>query len=282
MNTFFAVSLDLYSKKEYIVYSIDGQKVSKVRELGELLFDFADPVNEPERYNAAAEYLSYFPEKRIVPLLTDDFFEAQKHLKLNSEHRYSAYELLKFYTDKLCDSSMLTAFYLKDKLYMSIQNDFKYLLQFYLDTLYNVNLFPRRCKRCNGLFLAKTSWFDVLCSDSCKKQSAIEKKNRYIEKHNDEYEAQYMKVYQKWYTRIRRAKAKGQMSKDKLQICNKIFSSFTSESYEKRYDVRNGKITHDAFLEWLDNYNNQMNTLFPLGNRKDKQYGTVKNRSSRQ
>jgi len=282
MNTFFAVSLDLYSKKEYIIYSIDGQKVSKMRELGDLLFDYADPADEPERYNAAAEYLSYFPEKRIVPLLTDDFFEAQKHLKLNSEHRYSAYELLNSYTDKPCDSSMLTAFYLKDKLYMSIQNDFKYLLQFYLDTLYNVNLFPRRCKRCNGLFLAKTSWFDVLCSDYCKKQSAIEKKNRYIEKHNDEYEAQYMKVYQKWYTRIRRAKAKGQMSKDKLQICNKIFSNFTSESYEKRYDVRNGKITHDAFLEWLDNYNNQMNTLFPLGNRKDKQYGTVKNRSSRQ
>lgn len=72
------------------------------------------------------------------------------------------------------------------------------------------------------------------------------------------------------------------MSKYNLQICNKIFSNFTSESYDKRYDVRNGKITHDAFLEWLDNYNKQMNTLFPLENRKDKQYGTVKNRSSRQ
>ena len=64
MNTFFAVSLDLYNKKEYIVYSIDEKKASKVRKLGELLFDFADSANEPERYNAAAEYLSYFPEKK--------------------------------------------------------------------------------------------------------------------------------------------------------------------------------------------------------------------------
>lgn len=117
---------------------------------------------------------------------------------------------------------------------------------------------------------------------NCRKQRNSEKLSRYKDNHDDEYEAQYMKVYQKWYTRIRRAKQKGQMSKDKLHICNKIFSNFTSESYKKRCDVRNGKITPDAFLEWLDNYNNQMNTLFPLGNRKDKQYGTVKNRSSRQ
>ena len=262
MNTFFAVSIDLYNKKEYIIYSIDGKKVSKVRELGEILFDFADPVNEPERYNAAAEYLSYFPEKRIVPLLTDDFFEAQKHLKLNSEHRYSAYTLLNSYTDKPCDSSMLTAFYLKDKLYMSIQNDFKYLLQFYLDTLYNVNLFPRRCKRCNGLFLAKTSWFDVLCSDSCKKQSAIEKKNRYIEKHNDEYEAQFMKIYQRWYTRIRRAKEKGELTETEQQIYDNVFSKFTAESKEKRNSVREHKISSEEYLKWLCEFDIQMNRMF--------------------
>ena len=261
MDTFFAVSLDLYNMKEYIIYSISGQEVSSVRELGELLFDFADPtypVDKLDRYNAAAEYLSYFPGKRITPLLTDDFFEAQRHLKLTSEHRYSAYELLKSYTDKQCDLSPLTAFYLKDRLYMSIQNDFKYLLQFYLDTLYNNNLFPRRCKRCNSLFLAKTSWFDVLCSDSCKKQSAIEKKNKYKDKHNDEYEVQYLRMYQRWYTRIRRAKIKGKLTETELQIYNDAFSKFAFESAEKRNAVREQKISPEEYQKWLCEFDLQM------------------------
>ena len=64
MNTYFAVSLDLYNKKEYIIYSIGGKEITRVRELGELLFDFADQTDKPERYNTAAEYLSYFSEKR--------------------------------------------------------------------------------------------------------------------------------------------------------------------------------------------------------------------------
>lgn len=51
MNTYFAVSLNLYNKKEYIIYSIGGKEITKVRELGELLFDFADQMDKPERFD---------------------------------------------------------------------------------------------------------------------------------------------------------------------------------------------------------------------------------------
>lgn len=64
MNTYFAVSLDLYNKKEYIIYSIGGKETTRVRELGELLFDFSDQADKSDRYNAAAEYLTCFSEKR--------------------------------------------------------------------------------------------------------------------------------------------------------------------------------------------------------------------------
>ena len=102
----------------------------------------------------------------------------------------------------------------------------------------------------------------MLCSDACRKQRNSEKLSRYKEKHNDEYEAQYMKVYQRWYTRIRRAKEKGQLTGDNLQLCNDIFSNFTSESYEKRNGVRNGDISPEAFSEWIENFEIQMNMLW--------------------
>lgn len=95
-----------------------------------------------------------------------------------------------------------------------------------------------------------------------RKQRNSEKIRRYKERHNNEYEAQYMKVYQKWYTRIRRAKEKGQLSADKLKDCNDIFSNFTSESYEKRTDVRNGNISSEAFSKWINDFEIQINMLW--------------------
>lgn len=136
------------------------------------------------------------------------------------------------------------------------------VVEYYIRLLYSKSLFPRYCLNCGRLFIAKSSLFDVLCSDTCRKQRNSEKLSRYKEKHNDEYEAQYMKVYQRWYTRIRRAKEKGQLTGDKLQLCNDIFSNFTSESYEKRNGVRNGDITPEAFSEWINNFEIQMNMFW--------------------
>ena len=296
MNSFFAVSLDIDNQREHIIYCSDSieafytnqtDNVFKIeRPLGEFIFDFSG-LQEQERYNAVTEYLSNFPEHNSAHILTEIFFEAQRHLSFlplkNDKNRFCTYDVLKICSpETICKTEYdLRAFYVEDKLYIATEYDVVSLFRYYLDELYAAHLFPHKCNSCCGLFLSDKMRGGYICLN-CRKQRNYEKLCRYKDNHDDKYEAQYMKVYQKWYTRIRRAKERGQMSKDKLQICNKIFSKFTSESYKKRCDVRNGKITPDAFLEWLDNYNNQMNTLFPLGNRKDKQYGTVKNRSSRQ
>lgn len=136
------------------------------------------------------------------------------------------------------------------------------MVEYYIRLLYSKSLFPRFCLNCGRLFIAKSSLFDVLCSDACRKQRNSEKLSRYREKHNDEYEAKYMKVYQRWYTKIRRAKEKGLLTGDKLQLCNDIFAGFTSESYEKRNSVRNGDITPEAFTRWIGNFDIQMNMFW--------------------
>lgn len=251
MIDFLAISLDTYNKKEYIIYHYCKERkvVSEIRELGKLLFD----VSEPKK-------AAYLANLKIPVLLTDDFMEKQRHLSLNEMHRYSSYDILKeYYADS--EKSELLAFYKNDRLYMGTQKNFKSLFQYYLDVLYADNIFPRRCKHCNEFFLAKTNLFDVLCSD-CRQNSKTEKAARYKENHDNDYEAQYMKVYQLWYTRIRRSKKRAQLTDDNLQTCNDIFSRFTSESYKKRNDVRNGDISACEFEEWIAEFETQMIDLF--------------------
>lgn len=251
---FIAVSLDTYNKKEYLMYSIGNEKFSEIRKLGTLLFDLSGSGD------ATAEYWSIFSDMKAAELLTDDFLESQKHLSLNEAHRYSSYDILKRYPDN-DESSKLTAFYIQDRLYVAAQNNLKYLLQYYLDTLYANNLFPRKCKCCNCLFLAKTHLFDVLCQ-TCREKSTAEKALRYKENHNDDYETQYIKVYQKWYTRIRRAKATGQLTDDRLDICNNLFFRFSSESQMKRLGVKIGDLSIDKFERWIAQFENQMTVQF--------------------
>lgn len=197
-------------------------------------------------------------------LISKRFIDFQRHISFSSSRVPNANQAVDY----------LINGYVKDDMPMMIvkdKNGAEYavtdvslvsMVEYYIRLLYSNNLFPRRCLNCDRLFIAKTSLFDVLCSDACRNQRNIEKLSRYKEKHNDEYESEYMKVYQRWYTRIRRAKEKGQISGDNLQICNDIFSNFTSESYEKRNGVRNGDISSQAFKRWIDNFEIQMNMFW--------------------
>lgn len=254
---FLAISLDTYNKKEYLIYHNGKENVSEIRQLGKLLFDFSELQDE----KPTAAYLS---DVKIPALLTDDFLEKQRHLSFNEMHRYSSYIILKDYPDDN-EKSKLTAFYIQNRLYMATQGNFKSLFQYYLDELYSDGLFPRKCKRCGSLILARTNYFDILCF-ACRKDAVAEKTIRYKENHNDEYEALYIKVYQRWYTRIRRAKAKGQLTDDKLKICNDIFSRFSSESCIKRSSVKNGDMSAYEFEEWIASFENQLMSQFQSSN----------------
>lgn len=95
-----------------------------------------------------------------------------------------------------------------------------------------------------------------------KKQEYPEKYIRYIEKHNNQYQAQYLRVYQKWYSRIRRARIKDQFAEEDLKICDDFFSAFAKKSYDMRNDAQSGKISPAEFTRWLDDFDNQLNEIF--------------------
>ena len=202
MNSFFGISIDLNNRKEYIVYCIGGAEefftnrnkemlISKERPLGEFLFDFADMPQERE--NIVDEYLSNFSDLDKECLLTDRFFDAQRQLSF-SPLRFRAYDVfhewLPDFYNGVCD---IRQFYLEDKLYFAAEYDLKGLFLIYLDTIYNAKLFPHKCK-CGSLFLTDKRRGGFTCP-ACIKNSNVEKLLRYKKKHNDEYEAQYMKVY---------------------------------------------------------------------------------------
>ena len=219
----------------------------------------SDKVGEDE-----LEWFSEHLEITQTYLINEDFIYYQRHLSFSPSRIPNTDQavdyLLKNYIKD--DMPIMTVKGRNGKEYAVTDVSLVSLVEYYIRQLYGSNLFPRYCLNCGKLFIAKSSLFDVLCSDECRKQRNSEKLSRYKEKHNDEYEAQYMKVYQRWYTRIRRAKEKGQLAGDKFQICNDIFSGFTSESYEKRNDVRNGSISPEAFSRWIDNFEIQMNMLW--------------------
>ena len=233
----FAITLDTYNGKEHIICQENNTETEYVQELGAFLLDFPDIFN-------------------------DNFYDVQRHLKLNARHSYSSLPVLEQCCPELVRKDVkINMFYRDDMRFFAIDTERIELLRYYLDELYAANLFPRRCINCNTLFVAKSHLFDVLCSDACKKQKTSEKLIRYKERHDDEYEAQYMKVYQRWYTRIRRLKIKGLLTGNELILCNSIFSDFTSKSFEKRNSVRNGNISPEIYNQWLNDFDSLMNML---------------------
>lgn len=102
---------------------------------------------------------------------------------------------------------------------------------------------------------------DIESSREHKKLKSPEKYTRYKERHNNEFEAEYMKVYQRWYTRIRRIREKGQISEDDLLNLYSKFTEFTNGSYDMRSDAQSGKIPPKEFSRWLDDFEMQMNVL---------------------
>ena len=210
------------------------------------------------------EWLCNHLEITQTALINRDFEYHQRHISFTTSREPNTDQALDYLLNR----------YVKDDMPMMIikgKNCEEYavtdvslvsMVEYYIRLLYSKSLFPRFCLNCGRLFIAKSSLFDVLCSYACRKQRNSEKLSRYREKHNDEYEAQYMKVYQRWYTKIRRAKEKGLLTGDKLQLCNDIFAGFTSESYEKRNSVRNGDITPEVFTRWIGNFDIQMNMFW--------------------
>ncbi|MCC8043420.1 MAG: DUF6076 domain-containing protein [Oscillospiraceae bacterium] len=110
--------------------------------------------------------------------------------------------MLKLYDTEI--SGHLHYFYIDNCPYMATDFDFISLLWYYLDELYNVNLFPRSCMNCGRLFLSGKKHGDVLCSAECRKKKKSQNTMTYYG-NLSENEVLFTKIYRKWKQRIDRA-----------------------------------------------------------------------------
>lgn len=279
MNSFIAVSLDTYNKKEQILYCVGyadeffgGSKRNVTvqnRELGEFVFDFSSSLenfSSEKRQNLLYEYLSEyqnfievntrrweFDDNLIAEhnamiemtellkksLLSDTFFETQKHLSLNDRHRLSSYEMLKQYGTEI--SGHLHYFYIGDCPYMATDFDFIGLLQYYLDELYNVNLFPRSCMSCGSLFLSGKKHGDVLCSAECRKKKKSQNTMTYYG-NLSENEVLYTKIYRKWKQRIDRAEESRSVSEKGIEQLRQELKELTEINRTRANERKKGNV----------------------------------------
>lgn len=279
MNSFIAVSLDTYNKKEQILYCVgyadeffNGKKknvTAESRELGEFVFDFSrslEDLSSEERQNVLYEYLSEYQnfievnaqrwasddellakhnamtemtERLKKSLLSDTFFETQKHLSLNSRHRLSSYEMLKQYGTEI--SGHLHYFYIGDCPYMATDFDFIGLLRYYLDELYNVNLFPRSCMNCGRLFLSGKKHGDVLCSAECRKKKKSQNTMTYYG-NLSENEVLYTKMYRKWKQRIDRAEENSTVSEKGIKQLRQELRELTEINRTRANERKKGNV----------------------------------------
>ena len=279
MNSFIAISLDIYNKKEHILYCIgyadeflDNRVkniITEERELGEFVFDFSGNTNE-ERFNILYDYLSEY--ERFVeantqrwntddellkkhglftdmcsfvktPILSDVFFEAQKHLTLNERHTHSSFQVLKScYPDKITDiSNDFRAFYIKDKLYIATDFNFVGLLRFYLDELYAEGMFPRSCMSCGTVFLSGKKHGEVLCSAECRKKKKAQNTMAYYDKLS-ENEVLFNSLYRKWKQRIDRAEEKQTVDEKGIAQLRQELKEFTEINRARANERKKGNV----------------------------------------
>ena len=226
-------------------------------------------INKTTAHNMSEETLEMLMthlEITQTKLINEEFVEHQRHVSFKSNRVYA--------TQSLIDRSL--HWYVKDELPMSFYKDdnnedyavtdmdLVSLVSYYLRTLYLNNLYPRFCINCGRPFIARTYVFDVLCQRDCKKERESDYNRRYKERHNNEYEKLYLKIYRKWYTRLNRSKTAMYNTDPSFIQCQEVFSSFISESYDKRTAVSNGDITPDDFKAWIEQAENKMESFWNL------------------
>ncbi|MBR6695972.1 MAG: hypothetical protein IKL70_06125 [Oscillospiraceae bacterium] len=274
MNSFFAVSIDVYNKKEHIIHCVgyaneffnNYQKNITIEErpLGEFIFDFSDEFSE-NRFNVLRDYLEkykkfvennkqrwYYDDELFEKhkdfatsiafiksgIFSDKFIEVQKHLALNDMHKHSSLQVLKAcYPEKTSAiNNVFQSFYIEDRLYVATDFNFIELFRFYLDELYSSGMFPRRCMNCGNLFLSGKKHGDVLCSTECKKKKKSQNTMAYYN-NLSENEVLFNGIYRKWKQRIERAEEKQTINEkgiSQLKEELRIFTDYNRTLVNKR------------------------------------------------
>ncbi len=279
MNSFLALSVDTYNKREQIIYCIGSANeffsgkaknvVEENREIGEFAFDFsstAEQFSSEDRANILYEYLSEYKnfievntrrwqyDDELIkkhaafaeaiktldtPILAESFFEKQKHLSLNDRHILTAFELLK---EKMSGiSEDLRLFYIEDTPYIATDFNLVGLFRYYLDELYGAGMFPRSCMRCGKLFLSGKKHGDVLCSAECRKKKKSQNTMTYYD-NLSENEVLYTKIYRKWKQRIDRAEANHTVSEKGISQLRQELKELTEVNRIRANERKKGNV----------------------------------------
>lgn len=295
-NLCFALCIDVKQMKETFIYGtpdniiewINGKNIADInvfqREIGSFLFDLSsdsmnvsdenvvfcylrnviDKANSVDISDDTRKWLSKHLEITQTKIITEDFVEHQRHVSFRSNITVAIDKMIDYSLKRYWqDPSPLM--FMKDKYnndYAITDIDIISTVKYYLRTLYINGLFPRICLNCGRPFIARTYVFDVLCQRDCKKERESDYNRRYKERHNNEYEKLYLKIYRKWYTRLNRSKTATNNTDPSFIQCYEVFSSFISESYDKRTAVSNGDITPDDFKAWIEKKESEMSALW--------------------
>lgn len=265
-NSFIGVSVDEYNNKEYVISSENGTETYFTEKTGDFL----------------SKHFCY-----TDLLLTPSFYEAQKHMKLNSEHQYDVLDVLKISSPDII-SEWEAAYYSNicvGKVFLLYRNGQQYLIAEknqtaqitliigYINKLYAQGLFPRLCMNCGSLFLSGKRHGNVLCSDSCKRKGKVKNTMDYYGRHseNDRF---YLNIYRKWYQRIKRAADNKSVDQADLDLLRRRLNQLTFMHKTAADKRKAGTFDETEWHESLLNYDTEFyklwdkikKTNFPPGN----------------
>jgi hypothetical protein len=108
----------------------------------------------------------------------------------------------------------------------------------------------QQCKICDTHFLTTSKHFE-LCSDDCRKKTAVQAKQQYTERNKDDkIEAMYKNYYQYWYNRLRKLK-RNNAPDEEIAAFSEAFGKFKKGAVLRKSKVKSGKLKYAEFTSWL-------------------------------
>jgi hypothetical protein len=124
------------------------------------------------------------------------------------------------------------------------------LIFYYLKRIEEWGLVFQQCKICGIHFLTTSKHFE-LCSDDCRKITAVQAKQQYDERNKgDKVEAIYENHYQYWYNRLRKLK-RNNSPDEEIAAFSEAFNKFKKGAVLRKSKVKIGKLKFAEFTSWL-------------------------------
>ncbi|MDR2532283.1 MAG: hypothetical protein LBC82_05510 [Oscillospiraceae bacterium] len=124
------------------------------------------------------------------------------------------------------------------------------IIFYYLERFEEWGLQLKKCKICGTGFLAESRHYE-LCSNKCRKVTAVAAKQQYEEKiEGDKVVAAYENHYQYWYNRGRRLK-RNNAPDEEIAEFTKAFNKFRKGAIKRKAEVKSGDLSFMDFSTWL-------------------------------